>query len=155
MPAYSLTVTSELNKLEGIARFVCEATSAMGMDDDTIYAVQLAVDEACTNVMDYAYKGRPGEPVTIECSEQNGRCVVVIRDRGRPFDPGGVAAPNLKAPISKRKIGGLGIYLMRKLMDDVRFSYDPQTGNELTLVKTFKRQEQRQRACAVLQADPT
>jgi anti-sigma regulatory factor (Ser/Thr protein kinase) len=155
MPNYTLTVTSELNKLESIARFVCETASAMGMDDETIYAVQLAVDEACTNIMDYAYKGRPGQPVTIECSEQNGRCVVVIRDRGRPFDPGCVAPPNLKAPLSKRKIGGLGIFIMRKLMDDVCFQYSPGTGNELTLIKAFQRQEPKRGACSSWQVEAT
>jgi anti-sigma regulatory factor (Ser/Thr protein kinase) len=140
MAKYTLTVTSELNKLESIARFVADATTAMGMDEDTVYAMQLAVDEACTNVMDYAYQGRGGQPVMIECSDVNGQCVVSIRDRGRAFNPERVPMPNLKAPVSKRKIGGLGIFLMRKLMDDVRFCFDPQTGNEVILIKAIRRQ---------------
>jgi len=138
MGTYSLTVTSELNKLASIADFVSDAASAMGMDEETVYAMQLAVDEACTNVIEYAYQGRRGQPVTVECRDDDGKCVVVIRDRGRPFDPARVPAPDVKAPVSKRRVGGLGIYLMRKLMDDVRFRFDPATGNELTLVKTIK-----------------
>ena len=138
MATYTLTVTSELNKLASIADFVADAASAMGMDEETVYAMQLAVDEACTNVIEYAYQGRRGQPVTVECRDEGGQCIVVIRDRGRPFDPTLVPTPDLKAPVSKRRIGGLGIYLMRKLMDDVRFRFDPQTGNEVTLIKAIK-----------------
>lgn len=133
-----LTVTSELTNLESICRFVAGAASRMGMDEDTLYDLQLAVDEACTNVMDYAYQGRSGQPVTVECIENDGQCVIVIRDRGRPFDPARIPNPDLTSPISKRQVGGLGIYLMRKLMDDVRFHFDPRTGNELTLIKAIK-----------------
>ena len=73
----------------------------------------------------------------IECSAQGGLCIVVIRDHGRPFDPGRVPAPDLESPISRRQVGGLGIYLMRRLMDEVRFRFD-RNGNELTLVKCIK-----------------
>lgn len=135
---YTLTVTSELDKLASIACFVADAANALGMNEDGVYAMQLAVDEACTNVMDYAYQGRGGQPLTIECEEKGGRCVITIRDQGRPFDPARVRMPNTKAPVSKRRVGGLGIYLMRKLMDDVRFRFDPQVGNEVILVKAIK-----------------
>jgi serine/threonine-protein kinase RsbW len=144
MATYTLTVTSELDKLASIADFVADATEAMGMDEDGIYAMQLAVDEACTNVMDYAYGGRGGQPVTVECREEDGKCIVVIRDKGKPFDPSRVRKPDLKSPISKRQAGGLGIYLMRKLMDDVRFHFDAKAGNELTLIKGIKPQAQPQ-----------
>ena len=138
MGTYSITVTSEFDKLEKVARFVADAAGQMGMDEDQIYAMQLAVDEACTNVMDYAYQGKAGQPVTVECCEDGGKCVVTIRDHGRPFDPSHVPMPDLSAPISKRQIGGLGIYLMRKLMDDVRFRFDNKNGNELILIKAIK-----------------
>lgn len=138
MLTHKLTVTSELDKLEAIARFIRKAATDMGMDADSVYALQLAVDEACTNIIDYAYQRRSGQPMAIECREEHGKCIVVIRDRGRPFDPCCVPQPSVSGPISKRKIGGLGIYLMRKLMDDVRFSSDSANGNELTLVKAIK-----------------
>jgi len=138
MSRYTLTVTSELDKLACIADFIKRAVSSLGMDENSAYAMQLAVDEACTNVIDYAYQRRTGQPVTIECYEDNGRCIVTIRDQGRPFDPTRVPVPDLHAPLAKRQIGGLGIYLMRRLMDDVRFHFDSIHGNELTLVKAIK-----------------
>jgi anti-sigma regulatory factor (Ser/Thr protein kinase) len=137
MASYALTVTSELDKLAAIASFIKQAATNMGMDEDGTYAMELAVDEACTNVMDYAYQGQGGHPVTIECRDEGGNCIVVIRDHGRPFDPSHIESPDLRAPISRRKVGGLGIYIMRKLMDDVRFCCDPATGNELILVKAI------------------
>jgi anti-sigma regulatory factor (Ser/Thr protein kinase) len=137
MASYTLTVTSELDKLTAIANFIKQTTRNMGMDEDGIYAMELAVDEACTNVIDYAYQGQRGHPVTIECRDENGNCVVVIRDHGRPFDPSRIPSPDLRAPVSRRKVGGLGIYIMRKLMDDVHFCCDPATGNELILVKSI------------------
>lgn len=133
-----LTVTSDLKNLESICRFVTTAAGDMGMDDDTLYDLQLAVDEACTNVIDYAYQGRSGQPLTVECAEEDGKCVVVIRDCGRPFDPTHVQSPDLTSPLSRRQVGGLGIYLMRKLMDDVCFRFDAGTGNELTMIKSIK-----------------
>ena len=133
-----LTVTSDLKNLGSICRFVAGAASDMGMDDDTLYDLQLAVDEACTNVMDYAYQGRSGQPLTVECTEEDGKCVVVIRDCGRAFDPTHVQSPDVTSPLSRRQVGGLGIFLMRKLMDDVCFRFDARTGNEVTMIKAIK-----------------
>jgi anti-sigma regulatory factor (Ser/Thr protein kinase) len=61
---------------------------------------------------------------------------VILVDHGEPFDPSDIPMPNLKADLSERKIGGLGLYLMRKLMDDVKYVSDPQNNrNTLTLIK--------------------
>ena len=135
---HKLTVTSELDNLAEIAHFIRQAATDMGMDPDGVYALQLAVDEACTNVIDYAYQKCAGQPMVIECREEHGKCIVVIQDHGQPFDPGCVPSPSVSGPISRRKTGGLGIFLMRKLMDDVRFRFDGPNGNELTLVKAIK-----------------
>lgn len=138
MAIYSLTVTSELDKLAAIASFISKTAADMGMDDDAIFALQLAVDEACTNVMDYAYQGKGGQPVTVECCEEGGSCIVTIRDQGKPFDPTRIKSPDVRSPLGKRSVGGLGIYLMRKLMDDVLFRFDAKRGNELILTKSIK-----------------
>jgi serine/threonine-protein kinase RsbW len=58
-----------------------------------------------------------------------------MRDHGKPFDPASVPEPNVKADLSERKIGGLGMYLMRKLMDEVSYESSPETGNILTMIK--------------------
>jgi anti-sigma regulatory factor (Ser/Thr protein kinase) len=99
-----------------------------------VFEVQTAVDEACTNIMKYAYSAEGGI-ITILCELQENDFVVTIKDKGKPFDPSSVPPPDLDTDLDKRKIGGLGIYLMRKLMDDVSYSFDAQKGNTLVMRK--------------------
>jgi anti-sigma regulatory factor (Ser/Thr protein kinase) len=99
-----------------------------------IFEVQTAVDEACTNIMKYAYSEEDGI-ITITCELKDNDFVVTIRDKGKPFDLSSVPPPDLDTELDKRRIGGLGIYLMRKLMDDVSYSFDAEEGNTLVMRK--------------------
>ena len=96
--------------------------------------VQAAVDEACTNIIKYAY-GEARGIITITCSTRDNNFMVSIKDKGKPFNPSSVPLPDLKADVNHRKIGGLGIYLMRNLMDDVTYDFDPKSGNTLVMKK--------------------
>ena len=93
-----LTVTSELTNLEPICRFVSGAASNMGMDNDTIYDLQLAVDEACTNIVEHAYQGENKGEIECSCDFDQVSLTIIIRDHGRPFDPSIVSEPVLDAP---------------------------------------------------------
>lgn len=101
-----------------------------------VFEVRTAVDEACTNIIKYAYPGQNGM-ITITCEKRGDDFVVTIKDNGKPFDPSSVPPPDLGADLDKRKIGGLGTYLMRILMDDVSYSFDAKKGNTLVMRKTF------------------
>jgi anti-sigma regulatory factor (Ser/Thr protein kinase) len=94
----------------------------------------MAVDEACTNIIEHAYGDAPGD-IHLGCRVAPGECVITIRDRGRPFDPESVPPPDLTCDLEDRRAGGLGLYLMRKLMDEVRFSFDPDKGNQVVMIK--------------------
>jgi len=107
-----------------------------------VLEVQTAVDEACTNIIEYAYS-QEGGIITITCELQDNDFVVIIRDKGKPFDPYSVPTPDLKADLDKRKIGGLGIYLMRKLMDEVSYSFDANNGNTVIMKKTLNRKKRK------------
>jgi serine/threonine-protein kinase RsbW len=122
-------------QLDEIREFVGAAALDAGMDNKEIYAVQLATDEACTNVIEHAYGGERNGQIEITCHVQDGTLTVMIHDHGKSFDPNQVPEPNLNADLSKRRIGGLGIYLMRKLMDEVSYEASTETGNTLTLLK--------------------
>jgi len=128
-----LRTDARLENLSVIADFISTSMSQLGIEEG-IFEVQVAVDEACTNIMKYAYSGKGGI-ITITCELQDNDLVVNIRDKGKPFDPASVPSPDLGADVDKRKIGGLGIYLMRKLMDDVSYSFDAETGNTLVMRK--------------------
>jgi serine/threonine-protein kinase RsbW len=97
------------------------------------YEVQTAVDEACTNIINYAYAGKGGM-ITITCELHDSDFVVTISDNGKQFDPIKVPPPDLESGLNERKIGGLGIYFMKKLMDDVSYSFD-KNGNTLVMRK--------------------
>ena len=126
---------AQFQYLDEIRDFVAEVASHGGFDGKEVYAIQLAADEAASNIIEHAYGDMPPGDIEITCEMKNGVLTITMRDQGRPFDPASVRPPNLKADLSKRKIGGLGIYLMRKLMDDVRYESVPGQGNLLTLQK--------------------
>jgi len=133
-PRCELKIDSDLNNLEKVANFVIEAAEQAGLSDHEMFEVQMAVDEACTNVIQYAYGGEAGD-VGITC-EYDGECFrVTIQDHGKPFDPDSIPEPDLSSPIQERRVGGLGVFFMRKLMDEIHFELDDAEGNRLTMVK--------------------
>ena len=136
---FSLTVYSQVEYLAEIADFIEQAASVSGLNENQIYDVQMAVDEACTNVIEHAYHGRTDGTIDIFCEQRGKEFVVVVQDFGEPFDPRKVAKPKTRDPLSRRNIGGLGLFFMHKLMDRVDFEFSSQNGNRLTMVKKIKR----------------
>jgi serine/threonine-protein kinase RsbW len=136
---FSISVSSQVTHLAEIAEFVEEAARASGLGPDRIYDVQMAVDEASANVIEHAYHGRGDGTIEITCERRGGEFVVVIQDYGDPFDPRKVAKPRTRDPLSRRNIGGLGLFFMHKLMDRVDFDFSSRNGNRLTMVKKIKK----------------
>ena len=131
-----LTVPGRFESLAQIAEFVEETVRAASWNDDEVYHVQMAVDEACSNVMEHAYgSGWQGDIDLTCCIEDQGDLVISIRDNGKPFDPSSVPEPPIGADLESLPEGGLGLYFMRKLMDQVTFHFDEKNGNMLTMVK--------------------
>ena len=121
--------------LAKISEFVGLAAQAAGFNSKAVYAVKLAVDEACTNIIEHGYGGEGiGK---IECSyHYDSRALTIeLRDWGKKFNPGEVPKPDYNVPLEKLKPRGAGLYLMRQLMDDILFSFNDEEGNLLTLVK--------------------
>ncbi len=135
---FSLSATSQLDQLSKIAEFVERSARACGLNDQQTYDVQMAIDEACSNIIEHAYGGRPDGAINIVCEKQGKEFVVTIRDFGKAFDPKQVAQPRTNAPLSERDIGGLGLFFMYKLMDRVEFDFSSGQGNRLTMTKKIK-----------------
>jgi serine/threonine-protein kinase RsbW len=128
-----LTVEAKVEQLARIGEFVADAMRAFGLDARKSFEVQLAVDEACTNIMHYAYS-EAGGVIELSCARRNDEVQIIITDSGKPFDPIAVPPPNLNGDVEHRAVGGLGIYFMGRMMDEV--SYEFRNGqNVLTLVK--------------------
>jgi anti-anti-sigma factor len=136
MQLATLTVPSSLDSLSEISDFVVAAARTAGLDDQAVWEVQLAVDEAATNVILHAYGDHDLEgPITVDAELENNEFIVRLHDQGTPFDPDTVPTPDLDSPLEQRATGGLGLYLMRKLMDRVDFQFDSAGHNVLTMVK--------------------
>ena len=129
------TFPGNYQSLSKISKFVVEAALKAGLDEQEIYQVELAVDEACCNIIDHAYGGENrGE---MQCSVEVGEneLTVTLKDRGRPFDPRLVPVPVFHVPIQKVKRRGAGFFLMHKVMDEIRFEASSKDGNVLVMVK--------------------
>ncbi len=133
--ANKVTFPGYYTSLVKIAEFIRTASQEAGFDSATSYHIELAIDEAVTNIIEHAYGGEGvGE---IECMYQvdHQGLTIQIRDHGQPFLPHAVATPNITAPLKKRDNHGLGLFLIKQLMDEVSFDFEPTVGNTLTLVK--------------------
>ena len=129
------TFPARFEFLDQIRDFVAEVAREGGFTEKAIYSLQLAADEAASNIIEHAYQGVANASLQMTCDMQDDELIITMRDSGKPFDPSNVKQPNLKADLSKRQIGGLGVYLMRKLMDEVRYESNAKTGNLLTMTK--------------------
>ena len=130
----SLRIAAESKNLAEIRCFVEEMASALGLDPAMIPNVILAVDEAVSNIIAHGYQGQEGT-VEIEVGQERDALVIRVRDEAAPFDPTIVPAPDVTLPLEQRIPGGLGIHLIRQIMDEMTHRIIPQGGNELTLVK--------------------
>jgi serine/threonine-protein kinase RsbW len=127
--------SADFNNLDAIRNFVGEAAEQADFSPKEVYAVQLAVDEACSNIIEHAYDGIPDGEIEISYQVGAGQITVVIHDHGKEFDISKVRKPNLSRDLGEREIGGLGVYLIHKLMDEVHFESSSKHGNTLTLIK--------------------
>jgi serine/threonine-protein kinase RsbW len=129
------TFPGQFESLAAIGEFVTRAAEDAGLDAREVYAVQMAVDEASTNIIEYAYGGEEQGDIECTCRIGEDEMTVILRDHGRPFDPTCVPDPDTNACLEDRAVGGLGLFFMRQLMDQVQFEFAANSGNVLTLVK--------------------
>jgi anti-sigma regulatory factor (Ser/Thr protein kinase) len=145
-PAYAprlAVYTARFENLDPVRTFVAEAAEACSLEPAAIYAVQLAVDEAFTNIVEHAYGGECDEKIECICQVARNGLNISLRDCGKPFDPQAVPSPDLEAGLEEREVGGLGLYFIYQLMDKVQFSFfnDPETGKTCNVLKLYKRKE--------------
>lgn len=129
------TFPARFEYLDEIRDLVAEVARKGGFSEKEVYSLQLAADEAASNIIEHAYAGISDASLDVTCDINGDELIITMRDNGRPFDPSKVKQPNLKADLSERQIGGLGMYLMRKLMDGVHYEANARTGNLLTMTK--------------------
>lgn len=126
---------ANFENLDSIRKLVGEVAEQAGFSCNETYSIELATDEACSNIIEHAYAGQPQGVIDISCDADDGQITVVIHDHGKQFDMSKVPKPNLSKKLSEREVGGLGVFLMYKLMDEIHFSSSKKSGNTLTMTK--------------------
>jgi serine/threonine-protein kinase RsbW len=135
----SLNIESRTERLIAVREFVSSAARNFGFGDEDVSKIALAVDEACTNIIKHAYKFDPAKSITITVRGRNATFEVVIQDYGKGFDPAKIPTPDMKEYLSHFRRGGLGVYLMKSLMDRVEYEIVPGKKNEVRLAKNLPR----------------
>jgi serine/threonine-protein kinase RsbW len=131
---YALCIAAELENLSVVRDFVAQQAMIHGADQSALYDLILAVDEAVTNIVVHGYRGQVGT-IEIAVRREGDALLVCLHDQAAPFDPNGIPPPDLSLPLEERPIGGIGVYMMKQLVDRVIHRVSPQGGNELTLIK--------------------
>lgn len=129
-----ITLPNDIQTIPQLSAFVDEVCEAVGVDMATTMQMNLAIEEAVVNVMNYAYPAGTKGTVNIKAEANDKHLKFIISDTGTPFDPTVKADVDTTLSAEERSIGGLGIHLVRQLMDSI--NYERTNGmNILTLHK--------------------
>jgi serine/threonine-protein kinase RsbW len=131
------TFPGKYTSLAGISKFVSKAAHEAGLDSKGVYAVKLAVDEACTNIIEHAYGGEGIGKIECSYDIDEDAITIKLRDWGGSFDPDDVPTPDFNVPLEELKTRGAGLFFIYKLMDEVHFKFNEEKGNLLVMVKNI------------------
>ena len=136
---YEMKFRAETKNLIKIEEFIVSRLAKHNIDREIIDEIVISVDEAATNIIIHAYHHSGSGTLRIVLNYiENTQIIVTLYDRGEPFNPESIEEPNLEKDFEHRSIGGLGLFLMRKFMDEVHFSFHaPKAENELQMVKNL------------------
>ena len=137
---FMLQVPSSTENLALIREFVGSTAQQAGFDTAETAKLELAVDEACANVIEHAYGHDLTKEVVVRVTLDGETLSIDIEDTGSGFDPAAINEEELEQLISKRKTGGLGMRLMKTLMDEVRYEIVPGKKNALHMTKRLRKQ---------------
>ena len=119
-----LTIAATVENIEAVTDFVNEQLEAIDCSMKTQMQIDIAIDELFSNIAHYAYNPEVGEAtVRVEVTEDPLAVVITFIDKGVPYDPLAKEDPDTTLSAEERKIGGLGIYMVKKSMDDVTYEY--------------------------------
>jgi serine/threonine-protein kinase RsbW len=133
---FTLNIPGKTDNLELIRTFVAGVARHAGFGDEDVNKIELAVDEACSNVIEHAYARDEAKDIDITVRIEAPKLTVTVTDHGKSFHFDGVPLPDMKQYLAELRVGGLGIYLMKMLMDEVEYRSEPGR-NEVRMSKYF------------------
>lgn len=125
--------------LEKIASFIRSEAEHTSLSHSDVFAVETAVDEAVSNIIEHAYQGEDKGEIICICTSDKDGITITLEDYGEPFNPNDIQVPDLNVPLMNRIEHGLGMYMMRKWMDEVHYEFDKGV-NRVIMVKRVAKQ---------------
>lgn len=132
---YQLKIPSQSDNLAIIRDVVAKVASRVGFDTDEASKIELAVDEACTNVIKHAYTNNSNQMIEVSIKVDQKKLIIIVADKGKGFNPDEIKLPDLNKSIKEGRKGGLGLCLIKTLMDKVEFEIKPGSKTQVKMIK--------------------
>jgi len=130
----NILINNNLSEIERLSKAVAEFGKKNNLSSEVIYDVRLTLEEVVSNIINYGFVDHDEHQISIEMNLQGETLTIKIKDDGKPFNPLEVKNANLEKPFDEREIGGMGIYIVRKLMDKILYKRE-EGNNVLQLTK--------------------
>lgn len=134
---FQITRAAELESLQVFRKFITECCAKYDLPNDIVLELKLAVDEACTNIIEHGYEGMDPGSIILAFRIEPDRILVQLTDFGHVFEPVEAPKPDLEAALEDRELGGLGLYLIYQTMDNIDYQASEE-GNTLTFTRFYK-----------------
>jgi len=131
---YRMRAGASLEALGDVREFITKTAAGLGLPQDAAEDLKVAVDEAVTNIVLHGYAGAEGD-IEIAIEDRSGSIVLTLTDSAPAFDMEAAHGSDLTEPLETRKVGGMGVHLMRTLTDSLSHEALPGGGNRITMVK--------------------
>lgn len=136
---HRITRAAYLESLHEFREFIKDHCAGIpGMTEEILYDVQLAVDEACTNIISHGYADLDPGSIILDLDIDPDRLTVSLTDFGHSFEPSSTPAPDVSAPIEERELGGFGLFFIQQSMDAMDYQVT-EDGNKMILTKYLRR----------------
>jgi serine/threonine-protein kinase RsbW len=134
---FQITRAAELESLPVFRDFIADCCARYNIPNGTVFELKLAVDEACTNIVEHGYKGMDPGSIILSFRIEADRILVQITDFGHIFEPAEAPKPDVEAALEDRELGGMGLFLIYQTMDNIDYQTSDD-GNTLTFTKYIK-----------------
>ncbi|PKN95416.1 MAG: ATP-binding protein [Chloroflexi bacterium HGW-Chloroflexi-6] len=134
---FQITRAAELESLQVFRDFIAECCARHAIPNEIVFDLKLAVDEACTNIIQHGYRGMDPGSIILALRFEPDRILVQITDFGHVFEPDDAPMPDVTAALEEREVGGLGLFLIYQTMDNIDYQASDD-GNTLTFTKLYR-----------------
>jgi len=137
--SHTLSRAAQIEMLSEMRGFVEAAARHCGLSAENTFAFKLAAEEICTNIIQYGYEDHHVATLVLSFSVEGNQARLIIQDDGKHFSPDKAKKPDIDGDWKDREVGGLGIYLVKEIMDKVTYNRNEEDGNTLIMEKKLSR----------------